>query len=583
MSDPAIHLSGVGKMYKLFADRNDNLFDALGLPHFGSARAKRYREFWALRGIDLKLERGKRIGIIGRNGAGKTTLLKLITGNLEPTEGSLAVNGTVHALMDAGAGFHPEFNGYENIRSALAYQGLSKHAMRDAIDDIAEFTELGDFLQQPMKTYSLGMQARLAFATATTVRPEVLVIDEILGAGDAYFVAKSLERIHELTSSGASMLIVSHSMAQITQLCEHAIWLDRGRIVTSGPSLEVVRSYEGHIRELDDRRIQERNAKRQAGTATGALDQPELSLEIRVKTSGQSKAAIDVSEVVLVRDGRRTDVIEVGAPQDIEPSKGAFVVLDGSSWSAPLEINGRYARGLSSNGHKHAAGSVIFNLLHLDSSTRYEVDIEYRRDDDVTGIVEARNGTRIEEVGKLAGIPGDWHRARLRVPLAVDNTPAMREGQADLSHWPGEGSLRIRGVVLSNASGQPCAVFEPGDDLRVEIGFEPAETDTYEFLPAVVIYRLDGVNISTQIGHWTTLSLRSGGRYRITMTLGNLNLGNGTYLASPVLYKVFDQYLVEAPVVYDWIDRGIEFQVVGTPPAINSVFQHPSAWRIDES
>src|SRR6266404_4742064 len=173
MSDYALRLRGVSKMYKVFPSRTANLADALGLPG-----RRRFREFWALRGIDLELPHGKRLGIVGRNGAGKSTLLKLITGNIVPTVGTVDVGGSVQALLDAGAGFHPEFTGEENIRAALTLQAVPSSRMNDAIEEIAEFTELGEFLGQPFRTYSAGMQARLAFATATAVQPEILIVDE---------------------------------------------------------------------------------------------------------------------------------------------------------------------------------------------------------------------------------------------------------------------------------------------------------------------------------------------------------------------------------------------------------------------
>ena len=157
MSELAIKLNGVGKMYKIFPSRGANLLDALGMP---GHRRQRYREFWALRGIDFELEPGRRLGIIGRNGAGKSTLLKLITGNIVPTEGSLEVHGEVQALIEAGAGFHPEFTGEENIRAALTLQGVAPSRLKAHVEEISDFTELGEFLGQPFRTYSAGMWRR---------------------------------------------------------------------------------------------------------------------------------------------------------------------------------------------------------------------------------------------------------------------------------------------------------------------------------------------------------------------------------------------------------------------------------------
>jgi lipopolysaccharide transport system ATP-binding protein len=215
--------------------------------------------------IDLEVKQGERLGIIGRNGAGKSTLLKLLTGNLAPTEGQLTVNGSIQALLTAGAGFHPEFSGIENIQSSLTYQGLTSDEINQAIADISEFTELGDFLGQPFKMYSAGMQARLTFATATVLKPDILIVDEILGAGDAYFFGKSIERMKELVLSGATVLIVSHALDQIARFCERAIWVDRGRIVYSGPALETIRAYEEYIHKMEDRRLQAKNRVRKVG------------------------------------------------------------------------------------------------------------------------------------------------------------------------------------------------------------------------------------------------------------------------------------------------------------------------------
>lgn len=225
--------------------------DALGLNKVLFWRKKKVDEFNALKGISLEVGHGELVGVIGRNGAGKSTLLKLITGNFAPTSGRIAVNGSVQALMQVGLGFHPEFTGYENIRSSLAYNGLTGEEYEAALADVIDFVELGDFLHQPMKTYSLGMRSRLQFAAATAVRPDILIIDEILGAGDAYFSAKSAARMSKLTQSGCTLLLVSHSSAQILQFCDRAIWLHEGKIVSDGEAINVVKEYEQFSKRLE--------------------------------------------------------------------------------------------------------------------------------------------------------------------------------------------------------------------------------------------------------------------------------------------------------------------------------------------
>ncbi len=244
---PAIKLSEVSKVYKLYGSQRQQLADALKLNRFTFGPKEPIKEYVALDNVSLEVARGHRIGIVGRNGAGKTTLLKLICGNFVPSSGHIEVNGTVQALMNLGLGFHPEYTGRENVESSLLYNGLARASYDEALAGIVEFCELGEFLDQPFKTYSLGMQARLMFAAATAIQPDILIVDEVLGAGDAYFVAKSKARVEQMVSSGCTMLLVSHSMQQVLELCSEAIWLDQGRIRMQGDSFSVVKAYEAHL------------------------------------------------------------------------------------------------------------------------------------------------------------------------------------------------------------------------------------------------------------------------------------------------------------------------------------------------
>jgi lipopolysaccharide transport system ATP-binding protein len=243
----AISLQAVSKIYRLYGSQGDQLIEVLGLQRFGLKTRKQPKNFSALTDITLDVPRGHRIGIIGRNGAGKTTLLKLICGNFSATSGTVVVNGDVQALMNLGVGFHPDYTGRENVEASLKYNGLGKGELKSAIEGVIDFCELGDFLDQPFKTYSLGMQARLMFAAATAIRPDILIIDEVLGAGDAYFVAKSKSRVENMVSSGCTMLLVSHSMQQILELCTEAIWLDQGQIRMQGDAFMVVKAYEEYL------------------------------------------------------------------------------------------------------------------------------------------------------------------------------------------------------------------------------------------------------------------------------------------------------------------------------------------------
>jgi lipopolysaccharide transport system ATP-binding protein len=239
----AIVFEAVTKRYRLSGGARAKLLDAFGLSRFVSMK-KEQQDFLALDDVSFQLERGRRMGLIGRNGAGKTTLLKLISGNFRPSAGRVEVSGSVQALMTMGQGFHPDYTGRENIHASLHYNGLSDREVNDAFADVVEFCELGPFLDQPFKTYSSGMQSRLMFATATAIRPDILIIDEVLGAGDAYFLAKSKHRVDKIIANGCTLLLVSHSMQQVLELCDEAIWLDGGRINLVGKASGVVKAYE---------------------------------------------------------------------------------------------------------------------------------------------------------------------------------------------------------------------------------------------------------------------------------------------------------------------------------------------------
>jgi lipopolysaccharide transport system ATP-binding protein len=224
-SEPVqIRLRNLGKAYQIYDRPQDRLKQFLA-----RGRRRYFREFWALQGIDLEVRQGEVIGIIGRNGAGKSTLLQLLCGTLNPTQGEIEVQGRIAALLELGAGFNPEFSGRENVFLNAAILGLSQQEIEQRYPAIAEFAGIGDFIDQPVKTYSSGMFVRLAFAVATSVDPDILIIDEALSVGDGAFARKSFDRIMQLKERGATILFCSHAMYHIDALCDRALWLERGQ------------------------------------------------------------------------------------------------------------------------------------------------------------------------------------------------------------------------------------------------------------------------------------------------------------------------------------------------------------------
>lgn len=245
-SEPAVLVENIGKMFAVFNDPADRLKQML-VPNiqqlFGLKRTQYYKEFWAIRDVSLRVEPGETVGIVGRNGAGKSTLLQLISGTLAPTEGRSVVNGRLSALLELGTGFNPEFTGRENVTLNGQLKGFTRREMEDRFDEIAAFADIGDFIEQPVKTYSSGMLVRLAFAVHAILDPDVLIVDEALAVGDVRFQAKCFDRLAALKARGTSILFVSHDVGAVRRFCEKAVWLDNGQTVATGDTYEVTSAF----------------------------------------------------------------------------------------------------------------------------------------------------------------------------------------------------------------------------------------------------------------------------------------------------------------------------------------------------
>ncbi len=237
-SEVALRAENLGKIYRLYARPSDRL-KQLFSPHNKSY----YREFAAVGPVTFELRKGEVLGIVGTNGSGKSTLLQLICGVLEPTSGSVKVNGRIAALLELGAGFNPEFTGRENIYLNASILGLSMPEIESKIEEIIDFSGVRDFIDQAVKTYSSGMYVRLAFSIATSVEPDILVIDEALSVGDGAFARKSFDRIMQLKARGATILFCSHNIYQVEALCQRVLWLDKGSARAFGESAAVCQQY----------------------------------------------------------------------------------------------------------------------------------------------------------------------------------------------------------------------------------------------------------------------------------------------------------------------------------------------------
>lgn len=248
-ADIAIKVENLSKCYQIYEKPHDRLLQMLA-----RGRKQFYKEFWALKDVSFEVKKGETVGIIGRNGSGKSTLLQMICGTLNPTGGTIQANGRIAALLELGSGFNPEFTGRENVYMNGAVLGLTKEEIDGRFDEIAAFAEIGEFIEQPVKTYSSGMMVRLAFAVAINVDPQILIVDEALSVGDELFQRKCFSRIEAIRAGGATILFVSHSGGTVVELCDRALLLDSGERLAIGMPKQIVGRYQKLLYVPQDKR-----------------------------------------------------------------------------------------------------------------------------------------------------------------------------------------------------------------------------------------------------------------------------------------------------------------------------------------
>jgi lipopolysaccharide transport system ATP-binding protein len=280
-NDIAIRVTNLSKRYEIYDNPRDRLKQFV-MPRIrriaGKAHKQYFREFWALKDVSFEVKKGETVGIIGRNGSGKSTLLQMICGTLNPTSGSIQTNGRVAALLELGSGFNPEFTGRENVYMNAAVLGLSNEEIDTRFNDIVAFADIGDFIEQPVKTYSSGMMVRLAFAVIAHVDADILIVDEALAVGDAVFTQKCMRFLRGFMKQG-TVLFVSHDIGSVVNLCQHAIWLNKGVVAQRGSAKEVVEAYiqftqqeiygdKVRLKSIDSSKNEKRKHDNQADDAT---------------------------------------------------------------------------------------------------------------------------------------------------------------------------------------------------------------------------------------------------------------------------------------------------------------------------
>jgi lipopolysaccharide transport system ATP-binding protein len=590
MSDHAIDISGLGKMYKLYRRPVDKVLDALGANRLLFWRTNYYQEFWALRDLNLRVARGERLGIIGRNGAGKSTTLKVITGNIAPTEGTVDVNGRVQALLELGTGFHPEFTGRQNIRASLAYQGLSAAGIAEKEDEIIEFAELEEFIDQPVKTYSAGMYARLAFSTATAIEPEVLIIDEVLGAGDAYFAGKCVERMKRLTERfGATVLFVSHDLGSVQQLCERVIWIDRGRVVMDGSPLDVTKAYYASILQQEEVRLRARNARlgrgqvKQLQTREDTEHIKEVLLRFVTNSGAPPSQAHPIREITL-RCGAWSETISPGGPMDNDASQAAYLMTDPKYmlWSEPRLVDGQRVRCITATGGQYGHAPMVFGVPSAAwQGGEAIVEVEHAAVAGDTINVEYFDGQSYQILGSLISS----HEGMETQTLSMRRTDASRDGSLALpsgsrtqskksqvlAHESADVVLRQRdsekfysdfaefiSIHTVDDMGRSQVMYQVRDRIGVTVEIEVRQWIRQCHF-GVSIYSLSDVVIGTFT--WPIEAGLCEGRYRWEVHLQNPNLRQNTFLLSCALIESPPRATNENLVYFCRWNRAVTFKI----------------------
>jgi lipopolysaccharide transport system ATP-binding protein len=547
-SDPLIELTNVSRRFRLRARSRLYLLSLLGFD-LGSSSGQ---DFWAVKDVSLRVPRGMRLGIIGRNGAGKSTLLKIIAGILPPTDGTAVIRGRVETLMQLGAGFHPEFTGRDNVIASLAYRGLTGSQAQRLADEIIEFAELEEFQRNPLKTYSSGMSARLGFSAATAIIPEILIIDEILGAGDAYFASKSFDRMRRLTSNGTTVLFVSHDMGSVEQLCDEAIWMERGRVRDAGPTHRLSRAYAKEVREQERQRLKARNSTLSVTNfkAMRARHDRPLQFITRVVSAGQ---VVNGHECQLLADGEVAAQVRIGDAQDIAAGEAGAILLDrtASLWGKTKQVNGRTQRSLPAD--KDAAGMAFFNTgmmqLEIDWSITWTLSGGPAR-------IEVFDGEIFRQLGDFVG--GEVATITCPIPERVVATFLASEGlvtekieQATASTRPvtkaragqdltpdlESGEISLTSVRFENAAGQLTHLFNSFERMQIKIGYH-AHRDIADPVFVACFYR-EGVCALQSLSSMREdqpRPLAAGEQGEAVLDVPSLPLGRGLYLVSIAIF-----------------------------------------------
>ncbi len=522
MTDTVIRAVDLRKVYRLYAKPSYRFRDMFGL--LGD-KPGRFAEHAALDGVSLEIARGEKVAIIGRNGAGKSTLLKVLTRVIQPTSGTLEVSGSVQALLQVGTGFHPDFTGRENVLGYFAQLGVSGAEAERRCAAAVAFAELEEYVDQPIKTYSTGMAVRLMFAASTAITPDLLVLDEVLGVGDAYFAHKSYERIRELCDqNGATAVLVTHDIYSAAKICSRVIWIDRGRVLFDGDSSSALKAYEDSVRQQEESRLRarKRDRLRRLASAAGA-ERAWILVEI-AGASGRTPAPVYFAGIELRAGGRTMAALPLQSTV-VDETAQSHLETDGSAWSDPVEWRGRKARALLNYGSPFTKVAGAFAIpREMLGRADLAVSLESASDASAALVVRTFAGEREMEPGSVAVAPGGWTSTEIGLTPRVSSTvPAS----VNVSGVHGTGSVTVQNARFVDAAGHEIFVLEHGRPATLEIAYRVVDPALDRRSQVVVAWQRNGVqDVCRFLAHDIDLEAGSG---VVRLEIDRLALTDGQY------------------------------------------------------
>jgi lipopolysaccharide transport system ATP-binding protein len=571
MSDVIISARNVTKTYRLYTKPHYRFLDVLGLLR-GDGK---YSEHHALHAINLDIRRGEKVALIGRNGAGKSTLLKLITGVTQPTSGSMAVTSHASALLQIGTTFHPEFTGRENVLSYLAHLGITGGPAMEKLFEIIEFSELEEYIDQPVKTYSTGMGARLMFAASTVMQPELLVIDEILSVGDAYFAKKSFERIEELCSGGyTTLVLVSHDIYSASTLCDRMIWIDSGRVMIDGASALVMKAYEDSIRVQEESRLRRNKLLKLevAHRQNGEGQSDTLLVEICTRGNKPLPQPIAIGRIDIEGPEGRILKAPIATATGGDDMSEPFLDIAVGVWGSAFERDGRFVRPMLDHGSPFNKIVVGFPRIDKGLLKKSVLKLDIANDTEACLNVRAYLGKRSAELGSIdVRTGGEWTTSEMSLAHIASMTagePVVNEVSTTGVH--GTGVIRILSVRLLNAFQDEVDSIQHSDMFSIELSLDIRDPEFQGNPQILLAFQKDGVlDVCRIIERGLRLDAKQTRAVVVSANFPRCQLGNGTYTVSVMIAEqdYYDKpqtiFFSINPGVYACLSRVLEFSVSG--------------------